>query len=56
MASNTPLPTISLLLCPLCKGKIVYEKHRTGLVTMHELPGGGLDFLCPEPSVVVRKK
>jgi hypothetical protein len=39
---------ISLDRCQWCGVKIVYEKHRTGLLTMHELEDGSLDFLCPE--------
>ncbi len=40
--------TFNLDRCVQCGGKIVYVKHRTGLLRMHVLPGGWEDFLCPE--------
>jgi hypothetical protein len=45
---------IPLTHCPHCKGPIVYEKQRTGLAWLHELANGDLEFLCPDPIVLVK--
>jgi hypothetical protein len=45
-----PHKTVDLNKCPSCHGETVYEKPegRSGLVRLHVLPGGDLEFLCPE--------